>query len=56
MQPPLLPQSLRGIEIGHQQAAKRSQGLFKEQTQLVEMLCCKYSRCKALLLIKKVFP
>lgn len=53
---PLLPQSLRGMETGHQQAAERSRGLLKEQTQLVEMLGCKYSRCKALLLIKKVFP
>lgn len=32
-----------------------SQELFKEQTQMVEMLCCKYNRCKALLLIKKAF-
>jgi len=52
---PSCPSHYVGSWRGRKQSTKYSQVLFKEQAQLVEMLCCKYNRCKALLLIKKVF-
>lgn len=55
LQTAFLPSHYLGSRRGRKQSVTSSQELFKEQAQLVEMLCCKYNRCKALLLIKKVF-